>query len=402
MKPLSDPFHAFSDVFPMTFYNLFRITVIRRNRGPPTDGLTETPCVTRYDRSPLTPFGSSAVGYTDCRPTDDHETVPAIGVVRMKTEYRLAKYALAGAVVLLAMSGVVVVSGLGPDAPILATDGPSNDRIQNNDDSGASTLATTDATRPDADEFEASNRTRYFPVDRADCGRSYRIDDTNVSRTEVQVDGTTITLVYDDTKPFDEIEREQLAELVWADVRDRAAFETYDTVEVVINQFYSTPPEEKPLDAAGITVHPTDRCLPSASGEVNLTDETVDINRVLPELDNLELDVTDEIGVITDEDRGRLEQIITGSDSAAYLIRQQFSNLDTLDATVVEASNDDQIDVELTAPEEDGEGVLMTIDLTEGTVVQSALVLELPESGMEVQQNGTIISFGVNNKTDDS
>jgi len=304
---------------------------------------------------------------------------------RESSEYRLAAYAAAVAVVLFAASGAVVVSGLGSDR---GPGGMAPDAGEPADD--ATPTEDADRTETNASDFEtvevsiaenASGTSGTLTVTSSDrsCNGVLHSETSSYTRSDVQVENTTVTLVYDDRTPFEEIDRRELAELVWTDVADRAEFGEYEHVELRIDQYYESTERDRPLGAAGVVVRPADGCLPSASGEVDLDNGTVDIRRTLPTLDGPELAYTDELGVLDGSDEALIEELLVTDGRASYAIQNRFDDPGTLNATVVEASNDGEVDLELTSPDEPERTVFVTVDLDEETVVRSTTVLEVTE-----------------------
>lgn len=296
----------------------------------------------------------------------------------MNRDYKLAAYALALAAAFFIISGAVVVSGVGPNGVVgdIESDGGPTQTVD-----GTSTPSNA-SERYDVSVAESSNETLTFTSEAPPCGGTSRVDASEYTRTDAQIGDTTVTLVYDDDTPFDEIDHRQFAAVVWSDVSNRAALDEYDRVEIRVTQYYETVDRERPLDAAGVTVRPSGRCVPYVSGEVDLHDEAVTVHRTLPAVDGLELEFTDTIGVLSEDEKELIEDLVASNDRASYNVRSQFDDRSTLEATVLAATNDGEIDIELTAAGDDGNAVHVTVDIDEETVVQSSMVLEIDESNI--------------------
>lgn len=279
----------------------------------------------------------------------------------MHRDYKLAAYALAAAAVVLLASGALVAAGTGTDAPAGDAAPDGENATANETDAQALNLTVSDG-----DEYDLT-----FVSGEGACGGALRAESPNRTETEVALDDVTVTLVERSTdEPFDGIDRERVAELAWDAAADRADFET-DRVEVRVTRYYESLDREEPLDTAGIRVRPVDGCLPTVAGELDLANETVDVRSVRPQLDDLDLAFTDEIGVLDADDEALIEDLVVADESAAYDVQTQFDDPDELDATVLEATNDGRVEVELTAPGTDGQAVVVTVDLDDETVVDS-------------------------------
>jgi hypothetical protein len=298
--------------------------------------------------------------------------------MQMNRDYRLATYALALASVLLLASGAAVVSGVGISDSI--TDAERPDTASNETDTDATVI---EAEQVDTRSVDSESITFVGSTDA--CGGLLRVDAPNHTRTDVQVDGGTATLVEEhDGEPFDEIPRERFAQLVWDETTAHAGLDEYDHLEVHVNQYYESTNRDEPLVTTGITVRPVDSCLPTVRGEVNLANETVDVRHPLPELESVDLRVTDSIGVLSEEDEQLLSSLLVSDENVSYLIQKQFENPDRLDATVLEATNDGQVDIELTSQSGDARAVVVTVDLETERVVRSHVRLEFDESNVEL------------------
>ena len=289
--------------------------------------------------------------------------------MRTDDEYQLAAYAIAVSVVLLAASGAAIVVG-GNAGP---TDGPPADptgdvRPDDGTDRTDQNL-TAESERIDVSVASIENGT----VDGGErtCRGDLRVDGSDRRRTDVRVDGVTVTLVEDHDEPFERIERERFAELVWEEASKHAGLDEYDHVEVRVNQYYETADREEPSDTVGIRVRPVDRCLPSVEGEIGLEERSVDVRSTHPKLDGVELNVTDGIGVLDGEDRTLLERLVESDRYAAYTLQAEFDDPTRLDATVLEATSDGEVEMELAPPDVEGRAVVVTVDLDDETVLDT-------------------------------
>ncbi|QLH81359.1 hypothetical protein [Halosimplex pelagicum] len=316
----------------------------------------------------------------------------------MNREYKLAGYALAAAFILFTASGVIVVSGLSSTETGPATDEPLESDVPT--DNGTTNLSVTNTTQFDISVTGTSNGTVTFTNQAPACSGTSPAGMPNLTRTDMQVDQTTVTLVSDDETPLQTIERQRFAKVVWTHASDRVALSKYDHVDVRVNQYYESTAREQPLGVAGVTVRPASGCLPTVTGEINLTSETMDIHGTLPALDDLELAVTDDIGVVDNGESGLLEQLLVADEQVSYMIQNQFDDPATLNATVVEASNDGEVDLELTASGTDSRAVLVTVDLEAETVVRATVVIDIEMSDIEMNEtNGTATTIAVENAT---
>lgn len=312
----------------------------------------------------------------------------------MERDYRIALYALGLSAVLLVAAGAAVASGFAPGATPVVT--------QSDDDP----TDGTDAVRLDRESSQqydvtadtSANGTVTFTSTASRCGGAVAVDASDADRTDVQVDGTTVTLIEEHGgETFDGISRERFAELVWDATSDRAGVAEYDHVTVRVNQYYESIDRERPLDTAGITVRPHENCLPTVRGEVDLAGEDVTVTTTLPPLDDIELRVTDSLGVLSDDERRLIEELVASDEGASYNVQQQFNDPERLNATVLEATNDGLVDVRLTTDGSDGSAVIVTIDLDDETVVRSYATLELDADNVVTvgeDENGTVSADG--------
>jgi hypothetical protein len=292
----------------------------------------------------------------------------------MNSNYRYAAYALAASAIVLLATGAVVVSGVAFEPP--TNTGPSIPSDQTN----VVTLNETDVQTYDVSLDENGSTFTLDGVE-STCSGPLSVDASNETHTDVRVGDTTVTLVeHHDGEAVDDIGPDRLAELVWDTASQRAGLEDHDQVEVQVNQFYETTAREQPLNVAGITVRPVDTCLPTVRGQVDLLNETVTVNSAFADLRTLNLTVTDDIGVLDAAERDRLAALIVSDAQASYNVQRLFDDPVTLDAAVVEATDDGHVDVELTVPGGDDATVGVTVDFEDDTVVRSWTQMTLDAS----------------------
>ena len=292
----------------------------------------------------------------------------------MQRDYRLAAYALGIATVLFVASGAVVMSGAGLSAG--PADGPANE------------TDVTETTTADRQHNATLNRTAdgTYTLQQADrtCSGVLRLDSPSRNNTTHQVGNVTVTLVsHHDGEPFDEVERQRFAELVVEATDSRAGLGTYDRLEVQVNQYYESTSREEPLDVAGIHVRPVDECLPSVRGTVDLTNETVDVRTARSDIDEVDLNYTDDIGALDRDDRALIERLVAADGRTSYNVRTHLDATE-LAATVTEATGDGRVDVELHRPDANASSVMVTVDLDAETVVNSWVEVEVDEGNITV------------------
>ena len=324
----------------------------------------------------------------------------------MQRDYRLALYALGLSAVVLLAAGATVVAGVGSPS---VDDRATNDRAVDNRTANESTSVTVHdgnrtVTLSRAGDGGGAATTFTLGGTESRCGGFVAVDTSNATETEHRVNGTAVTVVVEDgEETVEAFGRERLAELVWDAVSDRAGLGRYDRVVVRTDVYYESIDRERSLDVAGVTVRPTGGCLPAVDGEVDLDDGTVTVDRALPSLDGVEVAFTDSLGVLSDDDRTTIERRIVSNNETSYRIQRQFDDPERLNATVVEATNDGRVDIELTAPGADGRAVVVTVDLDDGRIVQSWTRLRADASSVvtvdsdtgTVTGNGTV-TFEVN------
>ncbi|KAA9404942.1 hypothetical protein EGO51_16525 [Haloarcula hispanica] len=283
--------------------------------------------------------------------------------MQMHRDYRLAAYAVAVSALLLTASGAAVVAdGSAGNAP--SESSPSE--TESNETTGSITV--TNSTAFEVTTVSNDSGTVTFDQGDQTCGGGFRIDTPNRTRTDIQVRGVTVTLVEQHSgEPFDEIGREQFASLVWKEISGYAGLGAYDHIEVQVNQYYETVARDEPLDTVGIHARPVDNCLPAVEGEVALNSQSVAVRSSHSELEGLNLNITDTIGVLNESERDSIDRLIESNERTSYAIQTEFDDPDTLDATVVEATDDSQVKLELTRPG-GGRTVVVRIDLESETV----------------------------------
>jgi len=300
----------------------------------------------------------------------------------MQRDYRFAMFAFGISAVLLVASGAAVIAGasLSPDP----TDGPSNE---------------TNITNLDADHHQQVNETLTQTGDgeytlrqaQRTCRGALRLNSPDRNSTSHQVGDVSVALVsHHGSEPIDEVGQQRLAELVVEATGDRAGLNEYSQLEVQVNQYYNSTARDEPLDTAGIRVRPTDDCLPSVRGTANLSNETVDVRTVRPDIDEVSLNYTDEIGVLDQDDRELIERLVVADGQTSYNVRAHL-DATTLEATVTEATADGHVDIKLQRPDGNGSTVMLTVDLDTETVVHSWVEIQIDESNIEMADgDGTV------------
>jgi hypothetical protein len=283
--------------------------------------------------------------------------------MQVETEYRLAAYAIAIAIVVLAISGVAIVTGDSPPETMNASQPTDTETTET-----GRNISVTESEQVDVSVVTANNDTVSFAPNDRTCRGGLRVDDPNRNQTDVELDNVTVTLVADHTAPFDEIERDQFAKLVWSEVSGRAGLAEHDHVEIRVNQYYETVERDEPLDTVGIRVRPVDHCLPVVDGEVSLDNQSVNVRSEYSDLEEIDLTLTDTIGVLNAEERKLVERLIVSDERASYTVQTEFSEPKRLNATVREATNDGTVTLELSSPVQEGRTVVVTIDLHSETV----------------------------------
>jgi hypothetical protein len=297
----------------------------------------------------------------------------------MRRDYRLAMYALGIATVLLAASGIAVIAGatLSPDA----TDGPADDDVAQPNGDGQRFDGSV--TRTDGDEYTVRQAQRT-------CGGALRLNGTERTGTSHRVEDVTVTLVSrHNGSVVDEIGRQRLAELIVERTGDRVGLGEHSRLEVRVNQFYESTAREEPLDIAGIRVRPAADCLPSVRGTVNRTTETITVQTTRPDLDAVALNYSDDIGVLERDDRELIERLVVADEQASYNVRTHIDATE-LEATVVEATADDHVDIKLEHPNGSGSTVMLTVDLGSETVAHTWVEIRIDESNIKtIDENGS-------------
>lgn len=293
----------------------------------------------------------------------------------MQRDYRLAIYALGISVVLLVASGAAVIAGASLSAG--PTDDPGNE---------------TNVTKLDVDHQQQVNETLVQTGDstytlqqaQRTCSGALRLNNPDRNSTSHQVGNVTVTLVsHHDSAPIDEFGRQRVAELVVDATSERAGLSEYSRLEVQVNQYYESTARDEPLDIAGIRVRPTDDCLPSVQATVNLANETVNVRTARPDIDEMSLNYTDEIGVLDQDDREMIERLVVADGQTSYNVRAHL-DATALEATITEATADGHVDIELQRPDGTGSTVMLTVDLDTETVVHSWVEIQIDESSIEM------------------
>ncbi len=290
----------------------------------------------------------------------------------MQRDYRFAIYALGIATVLFVASGAAVMAGSGLSAG--PADGPANERN------------VTEKTAADQQFNVTLNRTgdgeyTFRQADRT-CSGALRLDGLSRNRTTHQVGNVTVTLVsHHDGAAVETVGRQRFAELVVEETGDRAGLSAYGQLEVQVNQYYESTAREEPLGVAGIRVRPADDCLPSVRGTVDLANETADVRTAHPDIDEVSLNYTDNIGVLDQDDRALIERLVVSDGQTSYNIRTHLDATE-LRATTAEATGDGRVDVELQRPGGNGSAVMLTVDLDSETVVNSWVERQIEEENV--------------------
>jgi hypothetical protein len=284
--------------------------------------------------------------------------------MQIDTEYQLAAYMVAIAVVVLAISGVVVVTADGPPDMTNGSDASDNGTV-----APGQNISVTESEQIDLSVGSTGNETITFDPTERTCRGGLRVDDPDQNQTDIRVDTVSVTLISDHTDPFTEIERERFAELVWNDVSQHAGLAEYEQIEIRVNQYYETVEREEPLDTVGVRVRPVDQCLPVVEGEVSLDNRSVTVRSGYSTLEEIDLTITDTIGVLNDEERDRVERLVESDERASYSVQTEFNEPDQLNATVVEATNDGEVTLELSPPDQAGRVVVVRVDLESEAIV---------------------------------
>ncbi|OYR56037.1 hypothetical protein [Halorubrum halodurans] len=298
----------------------------------------------------------------------------------MQRDYRLAIYALSIATVLLAASGIAVIAGatLSPEATGNPADEDNVAQLNGDQQQFNGSL-----TQTDGDEYTLHQAQRT-------CGGALRLNSTERNGTSHRVEDVTVTLVsHHNGSVVDEIGRQRLAELIVEQTGDRVGLSEYSQLEVRVNQYYESTAREEPLDIAGIRVRPTDDCLPLVRGTVNRTNETITVQTTRPDLDAVELNYSNDIGVLERDDRELIERLIVADEQASYNVQTHIDATE-LEATVVEATADEHVDIKLEHPDGSGSTVMLTVDLDSETVAHTWVEIQIDESNIKmIDENGS-------------
>lgn len=150
-----------------------------------------------------------------------------------------------------------------------------------------------------------------------------------------------------------------------------------------MNQYYESTARDEPSDIAGIHVRTTDDFLPSVRGTVNLVNETVDVRTVHPDVDEVNLNYSDEIGVLDQNDRELIERLVVADEQTSYNVRTQL-DATTLQATVTEATADGQVDIKFQRSDENGSTVMLTVDPDGGIIAHSWVEIQIDDSNIQM------------------
>jgi len=150
-----------------------------------------------------------------------------------------------------------------------------------------------------------------------------------------------------------------------------------------VNQYYESTVREEPLDTAGIHVRPAEGCLPLVRGTVNLANETVDVRTVRPDIEEVSLNYTNELGVLDQDDRELIEHLVVTDEQTSYNVRSHLGAT-ALQATVTEATASGNVDIKLQRPDRNESTVMLTVDLDAETVLHSWVEIQIDESDIDM------------------
>jgi len=327
----------------------------------------------------------------DCCRSNQCNRITPNGAKIMQRDYRLAMYALAISTVLVVASGATVIAGANQSGG--PGDGPINETTEARLDANQQQFNVT-VTGTDNGEytFQQAQRT---------CSGALRLDSPERNSTRHQVGNVTVTLLtHHDGATVDTIGRQRLAELVIDETSGRAGLGEYSQTEVQVNQYYESTERDEPLDVAGIHVRPVDDCLPSVRGTVNRINETVDVRTVRSDVDEVNLNFTDDTGALKQDDRQLIERLVVTDAQTSYNIRAHL-DATTLEATVTEATADGTIDIELQRPGRNGTSVMLTVNLDAETIAHSWVERKIDTSNIEMHDGDDSVEvYNVSNQTD--
>ncbi|MBZ6493376.1 hypothetical protein [Natrinema longum] len=221
-------------------------------------------------------------------------------------------------------------------------------------------------------------------IDESVAGTAVEVTTSNETKTSVELDDVTVSLV-EHRESLSEHDPEEFAALVWASEDVRRYFDDPERIEMDVKQDRELDAETgefTPTDTMTVRVTPTDDRLPNAVAVVDPAAETVTVKRGLPALEPVDLEFTDETGLVTDADRDLIEDVVRADDAASYTIQSQFDDPDDLDATVTAATGDgpETVTMELAPPGVETASVSVTVDLENRTVTRSFVVIEALDS----------------------
>ncbi|KAA9396672.1 hypothetical protein Har1130_18785 [Haloarcula sp. CBA1130] len=293
----------------------------------------------------------------------------------MQRDYKLAIYALGISAVLLVASGGAVIAGASLSSS--PTDNPASETDVTQLDSDHHQQLNATVTQSDNSTYTLQNAKRT-------CSGALRLNEPDRNSTSHQVGDVTVTVVsHHNSAGVDEIGRQRLSELVVEATGDRAGLDEYSHLEVQVNQYYESTAREEPLEIAGIHVRPADDCLPSVRGTVNTTNETVTVQTVRPDINEVSLNYTDRSGVLDQDERELIERLVVADGQTSYNVRTHL-DATALEATVTEATANRHVDLELQRPDGNGSSVMLTVDLDAETVVHSWVEIQIDESNIEM------------------
>ncbi|WP_049928802.1 hypothetical protein [Halopiger goleimassiliensis] len=209
------------------------------------------------------------------------------------------------------------------------------------------------------------------------------------NETEVELEDVTATLVDHDDILADR-DATAFAERVWTDAV-ASQFEDAEAVEMALHQERELDADREefvPTDGVRVEVTPVDGRLPSVDASVDLEDGTVEVVRSVPDLGDVDLELTDPDDLLTDTEADRLADLVVEDGKTRYNLQTQFDDLDAIRGTVTETTtaDGDAVLVELTPADGDPSAtVVATVDLETETVVSSYTMLELEFESSDVE-----------------
>ncbi|ELY77514.1 hypothetical protein [Natrinema gari] len=198
------------------------------------------------------------------------------------------------------------------------------------------------------------------------------------TETTVELDDVTVSL-RGDRDSLSERDLETVAQRVWATDEISTHFDGFDAVEMRVSrdrEFDTDTDTFTPADTATVRVTPTDGRLPHVVAVVDLDAESVTVTRRLPEIDGVDVTVTDETDSLSAADRELIADLVVSDDAASYTVQTQFDEPDELAATVTDATGDGPATatIEVAPPTAETTSVTLTVDLETETVTRSFVV----------------------------